>query len=110
MAHKCSEPVNSAFCNEPCKKTLECGHQCTGKCGEPCKACPACMAAIAKFKRDAERRIKDIEARIMATADTTSAFILEEVEKSGGHPSRSARFWPPSTPVFTLFNVVVMPN
>ena len=82
MGHKCSEPVDRAFCREPCKKKLECGHQCTGKCGQPCKECPACKGAIAKFKRDAEKRSKDIEAKIMAMADTTSAFALEELKNS----------------------------
>ena len=75
--------MDQAFCREPCRKKLQCGHQCTGKCGGPCKACPACKVAFHKFKKDAEKRVKDIEARITAMADATSAFILEEVEKSG---------------------------
>ena len=82
MPHKCSEPVNKAFCYSTCNKRLECGHPCTGKCGEACKACPACKAAIAKFKRDAEKRIKEIEDNLMAVADTESAFICEELKNS----------------------------
>ena len=82
MEHKCSEPVDQAFCREPCRKKLQCGHQCTGKCGGPCKACPACKVAFHKFKKDAEKRVKDIEARIKAMAPSTSAFALEELKKS----------------------------
>ena len=61
------------FCIEPCTKMLECGHQCTGRCGEPCK-CPACLAAIA------EKRIKEIEAKM---ADPSKVFHLEELKNSG---------------------------
>jgi hypothetical protein len=33
---KCGEPCNRARCDEPCKKTLPCGHSCAGLCGEIC--------------------------------------------------------------------------
>ena len=94
MEHECSEPVDRAFCIEPCKKKLQCGHQCTGKCGEPCKACPACKVAFDKFKRDAEKRVKEIEAKFKRDAEkrvkeieakikaTAPRLAFEELKKS----------------------------
>ncbi|XP_043365785.1 NFX1-type zinc finger-containing protein 1-like [Dermochelys coriacea] len=32
----CSEKCNRPRCNEPCQKSLNCSHPCTGLCGEPC--------------------------------------------------------------------------
>lgn len=32
----CSEPCDRPRCDQPCRKTLRCGHQCIGLCGEPC--------------------------------------------------------------------------
>ncbi|EFX71347.1 hypothetical protein DAPPUDRAFT_129702 [Daphnia pulex] len=33
---KCGDPCNRSRCDEPCKKTLPCGHFCAGLCGEIC--------------------------------------------------------------------------
>ncbi|XP_071160029.1 NFX1-type zinc finger-containing protein 1-like isoform X1 [Mytilus edulis] len=39
----CSEPCERPRCNKPCKKLLECKHQCIGLCGEPCpNLCKIC--------------------------------------------------------------------
>lgn len=39
----CSEPCERPRCNKPCRKTLQCGHQCIGLCGEPCPTlCKVC--------------------------------------------------------------------
>ena len=67
--------MDTVFCIEPCNKTLPCGHHCAGRCGEPCK-CPACLAAI---KESAEKRIKEIEAKM---ADPSTVFRLEELKNS----------------------------
>ncbi|XP_041041003.1 NFX1-type zinc finger-containing protein 1-like isoform X2 [Carcharodon carcharias] len=38
----CSVPVEAFICQEPCSKTIGCGHQCIRRCGESCtKKCPA---------------------------------------------------------------------
>ena len=39
----CGELCNRPPCNQPCEKTLKCGHPCIGLCGEPCpKKCRVC--------------------------------------------------------------------
>lgn len=39
----CGAPCDRLPCNEPCARTLRCGHPCPGLCGEKCPtACPAC--------------------------------------------------------------------
>ena len=39
----CGELCNRPPCNQPCVKTLKCGHPCIGLCGEPCpKKCRVC--------------------------------------------------------------------
>ncbi len=39
----CGEPCNRKPCDYPCKKLLECSHECIGLCGEPCpKLCRIC--------------------------------------------------------------------
>lgn len=43
----CSEPCERPRCNKPCRKTLQCGHQCIGLCGEPCPTlCKVCHRDI----------------------------------------------------------------
>ncbi|XP_078098554.1 NFX1-type zinc finger-containing protein 1-like [Mustelus asterias] len=38
----CSSSLERFICQEPCQKTLDCGHQCVRHCGETCtKKCPA---------------------------------------------------------------------
>ncbi|KAL5004104.1 hypothetical protein ScPMuIL_017560 [Solemya velum] len=40
---KCNEICFRQRCNEPCPKTLKCGHTCCGICGEPCPSkCIVC--------------------------------------------------------------------
>uniref|UniRef100_A0A1A7WMA6 Zinc finger, NFX1-type containing 1 n=2 Tax=Iconisemion striatum TaxID=60296 RepID=A0A1A7WMA6_9TELE len=39
----CHEPCDRPPCNEPCEKTLECGHPCIGLCGDKCPSkCRIC--------------------------------------------------------------------
>ncbi|TNN78713.1 NFX1-type zinc finger-containing protein 1 [Liparis tanakae] len=39
----CHEPCDRPPCNEPCAKTLECGHRCIGLCGDKCPSkCRVC--------------------------------------------------------------------
>ncbi|KAM4026831.1 NFX1-type zinc finger-containing protein 1-like [Anomaloglossus baeobatrachus] len=41
----CWEPCDREACDEPCWKSLKCGHPCIGFCGEPCpKKCRVCDA------------------------------------------------------------------
>ena len=83
VQHACAVSVDNAFCIELCNKKLECGHPCTARCGEPCKSCPACAAEIAKFKKDAQKRIDQLKASLRRKASTESAFLLEELVNSG---------------------------
>ncbi|XP_068451312.1 NFX1-type zinc finger-containing protein 1 [Clinocottus analis] len=39
----CHEPCDRLPCNQPCAKTLDCGHQCIGLCGDKCPSkCRIC--------------------------------------------------------------------
>lgn len=40
---KCSQSNSNVMCLEKCNIILDCGHQCTGNCGEPC---PDCMTKV----------------------------------------------------------------
>lgn len=64
-SRKCHELCDIEPCSEPCIKTLKCGHQCIGLCGDPCPSlCRTCN----------KNKVKEI---FFGTEDTENArFVL----------------------------------
>ncbi|XP_075068955.1 NFX1-type zinc finger-containing protein 1-like isoform X2 [Mixophyes fleayi] len=69
----CWEPCDREACEEPCRKTMKCGHLCIGLCGEPCpKKCRVCDADEVKelfFGKEA-----DPDARFVQLMDCPHFF------------------------------------
>lgn len=42
----CSSNMDELVCKKKCKKVLDCGHNCTQKCSEPCGNCAIMVSTI----------------------------------------------------------------
>ena len=88
----CGERCNCPPCNEPCKKSLKCGHPCIGLCGEKCpRKCRICNKdEVSEIffgnKADEDARfikLEDCKHLIEATAcDTWMAQAVDESKPS----------------------------
>ena len=59
---KCNSPCPESICWEPCSKLMpECGHSCTGFCGDPCP--PQCLDCKMEkdFSSSNNKRLRKIE-------------------------------------------------
>ncbi|KAI1789279.1 hypothetical protein LXA43DRAFT_590107 [Ganoderma leucocontextum] len=62
----CGSICSRVPCDEPCTKSLKCGHPCPSVCGEPCvqQECPVCLPSENKtdiVDLTKQRRLKDID-------------------------------------------------
>ncbi|KAI8073586.1 hypothetical protein BDF21DRAFT_465021 [Thamnidium elegans] len=89
---KCSEICDRPPCNKYCSIKLDCGHECSGLCGEPCPPCSTChgelkcsisLRALSEFE-EGEKAYVLPECGCVFSVESLDMYFLNQ-SKNGEH-------------------------